>query len=69
VTYKTNTEAGSSGSPCFNANWDLVALHHSGDPNFDPGHKPTYNEGIPFSAIANLLHERGHTDKLGEQQL
>lgn len=69
VKYKTNTEAGSSGSPCFNANWDLVALHHSGDPNFDPAHKPTYNEGIPFGAIADLLHKRGHMGKLGEQPL
>lgn len=69
VMYKTNTEPGSSGSPCFNANWELVALHHSGDPNFDPAHKPTYNEGIPCSAIVNLLQQRGHMNKLGQQPL
>ena len=32
VTYRTNTLPGSSGSPCFNSKWELVALHHAGDP-------------------------------------
>jgi V8-like Glu-specific endopeptidase len=67
VMYKTNTEPGSSGSPCFNSNWDLVALHHSGDPNFDPAHKPAYNEGIPLTAILALLEQRGLAGVLGEQ--
>jgi len=63
VWYKTNTEGGSSGSPCFNYNWDLIALHHSGDPNwFRP---PQYNEGIPFSAILALLKKRGVDTVLG----
>lgn len=61
VTYKTNTEPGSSGSPCFNLNWDLVALHHSGDASF----KPEYNEGIPLSAILALLKQRGLRDIIG----
>jgi Trypsin-like peptidase domain len=69
VTYRTNTLPGSSGSPCFNSNWELVALHHSGDPNFDPAHKPTYNEGIPFTAIVDLLVRRGLAEVLGEQAL
>ena len=30
--YTTDTEPGSSGSPCFNDQWELVALHHSGVP-------------------------------------
>jgi trypsin-like peptidase/effector-associated domain 1 (EAD1)-containing protein len=55
VRYRTNTLRGSSGSPCFSENWDLIALHHSGDPNFDPEHKPDYNEGIPFKAILEHL--------------
>jgi len=59
VAYRTNTLPGSSGSPCFNSNWELVALHHSGDPNFAPTHRPTYNEGIPFTAILALLEKRG----------
>jgi hypothetical protein len=59
LKYKVNTEGGSSGAPCFNAMWELVALHHSGDPNFDRDHKPEYNEGIPIAAILDLLTARG----------
>lgn len=43
VTHNANTQAGSSGSPCFTSSWDLVALHHKG--------RSTANEGILFSAI------------------
>lgn len=32
VRYATNTEHCSSGSPCFDMDWTLVALHHMGDP-------------------------------------
>src|SRR5262249_47651145 len=31
VTYRNNTSPGSSGSPCFNGNFQIVALHHSGN--------------------------------------
>jgi len=65
VKYKTNTERGCSGSPCFNQYWQLVAMHHSGDPNFDPDHKPKYNEGIPISSIMALLEQRGHRGIIG----
>lgn len=65
VRYTVNTEGGSSGSPCFSTDWELVALHHAGDPNFDRGHKPTYNQGIPLSAIVALLESRGKKGVLG----
>lgn len=55
VKYKTNTEPGSSGSPCFDINWNLIALHHSGDPDWNP----TYNAGTPFSAICSRLDKQG----------
>jgi hypothetical protein len=55
VRYSTNTEAGSSGSPCFDQNWNLIALHHSGDPNFVEGIAPTYNQGIPIDTIVSFL--------------
>lgn len=61
VRYKTNTERGSSGSPCFDINWNLIALHHSGEPNF----YPTYNQGIPIENIRRLLRERGKDGILG----
>jgi endonuclease G len=33
--YATDTEPGNSGSPVFNDQWELVALHHSGVPRLD----------------------------------
>jgi hypothetical protein len=68
VRYRTNTEKGSSGSPCFDANWQLIALHHSGDPNYDKLHKPEYNQGIPIAAIRDLLNGRDKLSLLGEQE-
>ncbi|MBT2492068.1 trypsin-like peptidase domain-containing protein [Streptomyces sp. ISL-96] len=35
VHYKTDTEPGNSGSPVFNDQWEVVALHHSGVPRTD----------------------------------
>jgi hypothetical protein len=70
VRYRTNTEPGSSGSPCFDANWNVVALHHSGDPKYEKfGRKPEYNEGIPMAAIRQLLDERGTASLLGQREL
>jgi hypothetical protein len=62
VRYRTNTEGGSSGSPCFDATWRLIALHHYGDPAFN---HPKFNQGIPVSSIRKLLQERGKTTFLG----
>lgn len=59
IKYVVNTEPGSSGSPCFDIEWNLLALHHSGDPDFSSTHIPSYNQGIPFFKIVNLLKERG----------
>jgi hypothetical protein len=62
VTYRTNTCGGSSGSPCFNQHLDLVALHHAGDPNYQPLYHPEFNEGIPIAAIRAQLAARGRSD-------
>jgi V8-like Glu-specific endopeptidase len=43
VYYLANTLNGSSGSPCFTADWDLVALHRAGD--------EVSNVGVPIKAI------------------
>jgi hypothetical protein len=56
VRYTTNTQAGSSGSPVFDQRWNLVALHHSGDPR---SLLPTYNEGIPIKLIVDRLQAQG----------
>ena len=59
VRYSTNTERGSSGSPCFDHNWNLIAIHHAGDPNFAAGHVPEFNEGVPIDTIVKFLKDRG----------
>jgi V8-like Glu-specific endopeptidase len=50
VGYTTNTEKGSSGSPCCTADWKVVALHHWGGMN--------HNRGVRFSAILDYLAPR-----------
>ena len=56
VLYNTDTEPGSSGSPVFNNQWELVALHHAGFVNPDG---TATNEGIRISAIVDhILHGR-----------
>ncbi|WP_437313487.1 trypsin-like peptidase domain-containing protein [Sorangium sp. So ce385] len=62
VRYATNTDDGSSGSPCFNVSWGLVALHHFGDPHNRP---PAYNQGIPITAVQARLAKRGKASLLG----
>lgn len=49
IRHTVPTEPGSSGSPLFNGDWQLVALHHSGDPKKI---KPEFNEAIPIALIA-----------------
>lgn len=45
VRYRVDTQPGSSGSPCFDDRWDLVALHHAAHGSTDT------NQGIPVTAI------------------
>ncbi len=57
--YRAPTEPGSSGSPVFNAQWKLVALHHAGGtalPRLN-GAKGTYaaNEGLWIQSIREAL--------------
>jgi len=63
VRYATNTEAGSSGSPCFDMNWGLIALHHYGDPAYN---HPRYNQGVPIGAIRRRLTQHGRAGVLGD---
>lgn len=62
LTYLNDTEPGASGSPCFNGNWELVALHHSGD----PAAVANYNEGIPLAAIVSNLKQHGVGEIIGQ---
>ncbi|MEM1165778.1 MAG: trypsin-like peptidase domain-containing protein [Planctomycetota bacterium] len=56
IRYRTDTDPGSSGSPVFNNEWQLVALHHAGVKRGDRAE----NEGIRISAIVRHLQSHGH---------
>ena len=43
--YEADTEPGSSGSPVFNNEWEVVALHHSGVPRRNPDGEPLRKDG------------------------
>ncbi|MGF3021714.1 trypsin-like serine peptidase [Methylobacterium aquaticum] len=61
IRYRTNTDPGSSGSPCFSMDWDLAALHHFGDPAWV---KPVFNQGVPADLIRASIEARGHGHRL-----
>ena len=63
VRYRTNSEPGSSGSPCFDENWNLVAVHHAGDPNY--ARTAEFNEGIPIDTVVDFLIAQGLRDQVG----
>ncbi|HEY9315197.1 DNA/RNA non-specific endonuclease [Williamsia sp.] len=57
VHYSADTEPGSSGSPVFNDQWEVVALHHASVPVAEQIQAGGYlNEGIRISSI--LAHLR-----------
>lgn len=55
--YETDTAPGSSGSPVFNDQWEVVALHHSGVPLTDDQGRYLCADGSPW------------TPDMGEQRL
>jgi len=59
IHYRTPTEGGSSGSPVFNQNWKLIALHHAGGFNMKKlnGENGTYaaNEGLWIKSILSAV--------------
>jgi len=55
--YRTDTSPGSSGSPVFNDQWELVALHHSGVPKKDAQGRILARDG------------RVYTPSMGENQI
>ena len=62
LRYRTNTQAGSSGSPCFGMDWSLQALHHLGDPAFGAG---VFNQGVPIALVRQSILARGAGAHLG----
>lgn len=61
LLYSTNTEGGSSGSPCFNFNLELVALHHGGDP--DHSRSAEFNQGVPVERILDHIRKNPKLDQ------
>jgi endonuclease G, mitochondrial len=55
--YQTDTSPGSSGSPVFNDQWEIVALHHSGVPKKDASGRILARDG------------RVYTSSMGENQI
>jgi V8-like Glu-specific endopeptidase len=53
LRYDADTEPGSSGAAVLDQRLDLIALHHSGDPNFKT--KARYNQGVPIALIRAQL--------------
>lgn len=62
VHYRAPTERGNSGSPVFNGQWKVIALHHAGGAampklNGRPGTQPA-NEGIWMQSIIDMIRRR-----------
>ncbi|MBK8541951.1 MAG: trypsin-like peptidase domain-containing protein [Ardenticatenia bacterium] len=62
VQYLTDTEGGSSGSPVFNARWQVVAVHHKwttvGGPGAGAG-REYRNQGVAIGRVAAGLRAAG----------
>ncbi len=59
MRYDADTLGGSSGAPVLNADFDVIGLHHRGDPNADTVKMTAeHNQGIPINRIVELLAQR-----------
>jgi V8-like Glu-specific endopeptidase len=59
VHYRTPTDPGSSGSPVFNVDWEVIAVHHGGSsetPRLRGDGRYEANEGIALSAVRRKLN-------------
>jgi hypothetical protein len=61
IQYLTDTLEGSSGSPVFNMNWNVVAIHHKGGWLPDPNSKRMFyrNQGIHINVVIEGLKKQG----------
>ena len=65
IHYSTDTMKGSSGSPVFNNDWQLVALHHAGLKEEDI----LLNEGIRIAAIVSKLMAMAIAGDMGAERI
>ena len=59
VQYRTDTEAGSSGSPVFNEKWQVIGLHHRWGQRTVDGHTEYYNQGQRIERVVAGLTGEG----------
>jgi endonuclease G, mitochondrial len=71
--YETDTEPGSSGSPVFNDQWQVVGLHHAAVPR---GEGRFINEGVRISQIVSFVRgarlsgaRRSLVDQIGSESI
>ena len=55
IWYDTNADHGSSGSPCFGRNLDLVAFHNAGRPTQFQGDTKLCNQGVRIDHVISVL--------------
>ena len=55
IWYDTNADHGSSGSPCFGRNLDLVAFHNAGRPKNFQGDTELCNQGVRIDHVISAL--------------
>lgn len=71
INYTTDTMPGSSGSPAFNYDWELIAVHHSGVPRMRNGDILTIDDrvwkpGMPDGEIDWIANEGARVSKVYE---
>jgi len=69
LQYSTDTLPGSSGSPAFNKDWEVVALHHSGVPEIRNGQIMTitgtpWSRGMPDTDIHWVANEGARVSRI-----
>lgn len=69
LLYTTDTLEGSSGSPAFNKDWELVAVHHGGVPRVEGGEIRTmkgevWKKGMPETEIDWVANEGARVSKI-----
>jgi endonuclease G len=67
IHYSTDTQAGSSGSPVFNDQWMVAALHHAGVPDPNDSSMFIANEGVRISSILQRIEQK-RTELNAEQR-